>query len=236
MILKRKLYTNAEGRHTKEVRKKTDKGDVLNSAIKGGIIGGSVGALAGNKRGALAGAAIGSTILGGSKALVAAGRRRNNKVGKTPHKPDELVYNTEPGAIGKGVMIGGAAITGAALGHGTKTKVDHALDIAEEILEGKSKRMKKAKPEDIQKFKEYLAMNRAVFGPRVGSVKVLNEIANSEVGKKIIRRKRIGGAVVGATALAGATAYGLAHDHNKKKKLREAFEKDKEEFKNREKK
>jgi hypothetical protein len=233
MILKRKLYTNAEGRHTKEVRKKTDKGDVLNSAIKGSIIGGSFGALAGNKRAALAGAAIGSTVLGGSKALVAAGRRKNNKEGKTPHKPDELVYNTEPGAIGKGVMIGGAAISGAALG--AKTKMDHALDIAEEILEGKSKRMKKAKPEDIQKFREYLAMNKAAFGPRAGTAKVLNEIANSEVGKKIIKRKRTTGAIIGATTLAGATAYGLAHDHNKKKKLREAFEKDKEEFKNREK-
>ena len=234
MILKRKLYTNAEGRHTKEVRKKTDKGDVLNSAIKGGIIGGSVGALAGNRKAALAGAAIGSTVLGGRKALVAAGRRRNNKEGKTPHKPDELVYNMEPGAVGKSIMIGGAAITGATLG--AKTKTEHAIDIAKEILEGKSKRMKKAKPEDIQKFKEYFVMNKAAFGPHAGTTKVLNEIANSEVGKKIIKRKQTTGAIIGATALAGTTAYGLAHDHNKKKKLREAFEKDKEEFKNREKK
>ena len=234
MILKRKLYTNAEGRYTKEVRKKTDKGDVLNGAIKGSIIGGSVGALAGNKRAALTGAAIGSTILGGSKALVAAGRRKNNKEGKTPHKPDELVYNTEPGAIGKGVMIGGAAISGAALGQGTK--VEHAIKLVNEILDGKSKRMKKAKPEDIEKFREYVAMNRAALGYNRGNAKVINEVANSEIGKKLIKRKQIGGAIVGATALAGATAYGLAHNHNKKKKLREAFEKDKEEFKNREKK
>lgn len=232
MIIKRKLFTNAEGKHTKEVRKKTDKGDILNAAIAAGTAGGILGSSAG-RAGAYTGAAIGAGMGAGIGALKAAGRRRNTKEGKTPHKPEELVINTEPGPVGKGVMITGSALAGAGLGQGSSR--EHAVKMINEILEGKSKRMKKANPEDVEKFKAYVVTNRAALGPERGNAKIIHEISNTEFAKKYIKKKQIKGALIGGAVLGGTTAFGLIHNHNKKKKLQEAFEKDKEEFKKRKK-
>ena len=174
MILKRKLYTNAEGKHTKEVRKKTDKGDIALSTLGGALSGGLIGGVLGKP---VQGAIIGGTLQGSHQALKAAGRRRNNKTGKNPHKPDEIKYNTEPGTAGKVIMVSSAALGTAGLTQGSSRK--HAAKIANEILEGKSKRMKKANPEDIQKFREYVAAKRAVYGKEVGNRKVIDEIAKT---------------------------------------------------------
>ena len=226
MILKRKLYTSAEGRNTKKVRKKTDPGDIAIASGFGGLGGYALARAYGGPRKATA--ILGASMAGLGAYGKAARRKKITKKGKTPHKPEELALNREPGKLGKAVVVSGAALTGAGLAQ--KSSRERAVEIINEIINGKSRRMKKANPEDLQKARAWIAMNRAALGMERGNQKIIEDVVNSEFGKKYVKARNLKGAAIGGVALGTAAALSLRHNQRRNKKLREAYEKDVAEY------
>lgn len=233
MIIKRKLFTNAEGPKTKEVRKKTDKRDIAIAGLYGAGTGAYIGSLMAMNP-ALLGTVTGAATAG-TAALTAAARRRNNKKGKNPHKPDELFYynpedyDSKRSKIGRGLSIGGATVVGGYYGSGlnkyTETRYRHAAKLANKILDEKGK-IARAHPEDAEKFRNWVGGMHLVHGDKANG-KILKSIVDSEAGKKIIDRKMIRNGAIGAAGLGGYVALAELHKKNKKKALYDAWQEDK---------
>ena len=232
MIVRRK-----EGEHTKKVRNKTDIGDVLLPTATGAASGAVVGKSIFGKPGI--GAAIGAATSAVVPAAVVATRRIKDKNSKgsggAPKKPIEIVTipndNNEKAKRAK--KFGGAAAVATSSAAGAylgSSSSGAARELVDEILKGKTKAAKKLNPEEVEIFKKWVELNEKVYGKLLGRLAVESEILKSPSLKKVINKRRVKSGVVGAIALGGLTAAGIASDRKKAKLLKEAYEKDKEEY------
>lgn len=221
ILIRQKHFTNSEGKHTREVRRKNDIKDIASSASLGALYGGIAGAPVGAS---IPLAAIGGAGNGAIAALKSVGRKRNTKKGKTPHQPDEL-RRPEIGKKTAAALSIGAGIAGGLSMMGSKDS--HAARLANNILKGKFK----GTDEGARKqFENYVMANKLVYGRRADS-KIIDEIKNTDIGKKYIKKERTKRAIVGGLLSSGVIAASLLHEHKKRKKLEEAYKKDLEEFK-----
>lgn len=234
MIIKRKLFTNAEGPKTKEVRKKTDKRDIALAGLYGAGTGAYLGSLM-----AINPAVLG-TITGaataGTAALTAAARRRNNIKGKNPHKPDELAYykpeddNKKSTKVARGVVIGGSAALGGAYGalSGGGRRVE-AAKLANKVISNEGRRVK-AHPKEAEAFRSWVGAMRSVHGPAADG-KIVDAILESKAGRAAVNKKMIQKGALGAAGLGGYVALSELNSRKKKRALYDAWQEDKKNYK-----
>lgn len=80
--------------------------------------------------------------------------------------------------------------------------------------------------EDKIKLAQYVTAMKSKYGEVEGTKRILREVEKSEVGKKIIKKKRIKAGLTGAAILGLPTAAESIRTINKRKRLQKAYEKD----------